>query len=373
MKPFVKWPGGKHEEYKIIKKYFPKKIDKYVEPFIGGGAVYLAIAECKTYYINDKSIELINLYKMIKEQNKFFFNKLDDILYNWRLIEKIVDKHNIELIDKYLEYSNGTISEVNWSDFIVEFILKNKEEFNGILESTFNIDIKHFIDVLNKNFLQKTKRMKMLEIKNGELSREDLLRKIETAFKSSYYKHFRHLYNEALSYKISEEFRNAIFYFIREFCYSSMFRYNKSGKFNVPYGGISYNRKNVESKIDDMKNKNLISRLNNTVIMAEDFQVFLEKIKLTEKDFIFLDPPYDTEFSSYANSEFDRNDQKRLVKYLKETKAKFMLVIKNTEYISSLYQKENFYIKVFNKKYLVSFQNRNNKEVEHLIITNYEI
>ena len=46
-------------------------------------------------------------------------------------------------------------------------------------------------------------------------------------------------------------------------------------------------------------------------------------------------------------------------KYLKETKAKFMLVIKNTEYISSLYQKENFYIKVFNKKYLVSFQNRN--------------
>ena len=96
-------------------------------------------------------------------------------------------------------------------------------------------------------------------------------------------------------------------------------------------------------------------------------------INLTEKDFIFLDPPYDTEFSTYAKNDFDKDDQIRLSKFLKSTKAKFMLIIKNTDFIYNLYNNNGFYIKSFDKKYLVSFQNRNNKDVEHLIITNYEM
>ena len=50
-----------------------------------------------------------------------------------------------------------------------------------------------------------------------------------------------------------------------------------------------------------------------------------------------------------------------------------MLIIKNTDFIYNLYRNNGFYIKSFDKKYLVSFQNRNNKDVEHLIITNYEM
>lgn len=50
-----------------------------------------------------------------------------------------------------------------------------------------------------------------------------------------------------------------------------------------------------------------------------------------------------------------------------------MMVIKNTDFIYSLYNKEDIYISTFDKKYLESFQNRNNKEAEHLIITNYKI
>jgi DNA adenine methylase len=84
-----------------------------------------------------------------------------------------------------------------------------------------------------------------------------------------------------------------------------------------------------------------------------------------------LDPPYDTEFSTYAGNEFNKNDQIRLANYLKKTKAKFMLVIKNTEFIYNLYNVKGFKIKSFDKKYLVSFQNRNDKDVEHLLITNY--
>ena len=70
----------------------------------------------------------------------------------------------------------------------------------------------------------------------------------------------------------------------------------------------------------------------------------------------------------------EKNDQKRLADYLiKECKAKWMIVIKNTEYIHNLYNKKRLYITSFDKTYQVSFMNRNNKNVEHLLITNYKI
>jgi Site-specific DNA methylase len=86
----------------------------------------------------------------------------------------------------------------------------------------------------------------------------------------------------------------------------------------------------------------------------------------------FLDPPYDSEFSTYANNAFTQNDQIRLADYLKsECRAKWMMVIKNTPLISSLYSGNGLSIQSFDKKYLVSFMNRNDKNAEHLIITNY--
>ena len=150
-----------------------------------------------------------------------------------------------------------------------------------------------------------------------------------------------------------------------------MFRYNKKGDFNVPYGGISYNRKNFGAKIDRLRDEELVEHLNKTIIKCMDFEDFLNEVQPTVGDFLFLDPPYDTDFSTYANNKFDKEDQQRLANYLKNTKANFMLVIKNTDFIYSLYQ--GFNIKSFNKKYMVSFQNRNDKKAEHLLITNYKI
>src|SRR5205807_6595584 len=90
-------------------------------------------------------------------------------------------------------------------------------------------------------------------------------------------------------------------------------------------------------------------------------------------DFIFLDPPYDSEFSTYTQNTFDKRDQERLAHYLlNRCAAKFMLVIKNTPTIFNLYAEKGLNIQTFDKKYLVSFQDRNNRESEHLMITNYD-
>jgi len=47
-----------------------------------------------------------------------------------------------------------------------------------------------------------------------------------------------------------------------------------------------------------------------------------------------------------------------------------MLIIKNTPFIYDLYSKAKLNISAFEKKYLVSFMNRNNKDVKHLLIKN---
>jgi len=184
--------------------------------------------------------------------------------------------------------------------------------------------------------------------------------------------HLRHLYNNTNGYEISSGSATAIFFLVRENAYASMFRYNGRGEFNVPYGGISYNRKDLARKIAYMRSPQLQRHFANTVIENMDFEAFLQKHTPEAGDFIFLDPPYDSEFSTYTQNAFDKRDQERLAHYLlNQCKAKFMLVIKNTPTIFNLYHGKGLNVQTFDKKYLVSFQDRNNRESEHLMITNY--
>ena len=215
--------------------------------------------------------------------------------------------------------------------------------------------------------------MHSIEQKKGKLSEEDVELNILTALKSAIYMYYRYLHNNQED--LSDFVNSAIYYFIRNYTYSSMFRYNSKGEFNVPYGGMGYNKNRLKTKISYLKSSYLKDRLRNTVIENTDFFDFFKNKKTVENDFVFLDPPYDTEFSTYDKNNFDFSDQKRLSDLLiNRLKCNWMLVIKNTEFIHGLYNnKENVFINYFDKKYAVSFMNRNDRETEHLMITNYEI
>lgn len=373
-KGLLKWAGGKEKELDIILQSLPESINRYIEPFVGGGAVYFNI-NIKESYINDKSKELILLYKLIKKQNKNFFYKLEEINKCWILLNTIVDNNKEALIaicKNYLNYDQPENETIGVENAIYSFVISHANEFNGLLSNEFNIDIDNFIEEIIKRLIYKIKRIKKLEYKYGKMNENDILENVECAFKSAFYLHFRYLYNDRHNKRIDEEFASAIFYFIREFTYASMFRYNSKGEFNVPYGGISYNHKDMTKKIEYLKSKELHKYLQNTEIYELDFEDMFNIVKPRKGDFIFLDPPYDSEFSTYAQNEFTLKDHERLANYLSHTKAYFMLIIKNTDYIHNLYNNRGFYIHEFDKKYLVSFRNRNKKDVTHLIITNYE-
>lgn len=73
VKPFLKWAGGKGQLLPEIEMYYPfadKKITKYAEPFVGGGAVLFDILskyDLKEVYISDINAELINAYRIIRD------------------------------------------------------------------------------------------------------------------------------------------------------------------------------------------------------------------------------------------------------------------------------------------------------------------
>jgi len=368
--PLIKWAGGKESELKYILPNLPDSFERYFEPFVGGGAVYFAIT-ANEMFINDKSTELITLYKLVKSGDKEFFGKLTEINKYWRLLEDIVENNAIEFLDIYKRYSPENVRLLKIKDRVTEFVLEHHEEFSGILKASFNLDIDNFIGEVIRNVTNKIDRMRVIEREKGNLSKKDILSNVEGALKSAFYMHFRHLYNKKQKYGINRSFATAIFYFVREYCYASMFRYNSKGEFNVPYGGIQYNRKDFLKKIKAMQSDSCRVHFRQTEIFNCDFEEFLKQNKPRKRDFIFFDPPYDTDFSTYAKNEFDKQDQIRLANYLYKTKAKFILIIKSTDFILGLYSGHDFNIRSFDKKYVVSFQDRNDKNAEHLLITNY--
>lgn len=75
VRPFVKWAGGKRQILPEILQSIPHKFNKYFEPFVGGGALFFELRP-KEAVINDLNSELINLYKVIKNNPKELIDEL---------------------------------------------------------------------------------------------------------------------------------------------------------------------------------------------------------------------------------------------------------------------------------------------------------
>jgi DNA adenine methylase len=294
------------------------------------------------------------------------------LLYQWQRLTHFANSHAKKLSAMYEAYSMEEYTPELMKEKIVAFIRCYTEEFKTMFTFFLELNVDNFILEIERNLIRKTTRMKLLENQRGKLPEIDIVANIESALKSAFYMHLRYLYNKMKEHKISSDMAAAIFFFVRENAYASMFRYNSRGEFNVPYGGITYNRKDLQRKITYLQSAEIRSHLANTVIENMDFEAFLQKYPPEANDFIFLDPPYDSEFSTYTQNEFSKQDQERLAYYLlNQCPARFMLVIKNTPLIYALYSNKGLNIQKFKKRYLVSFQDRNYREAEHLVITNF--
>lgn len=80
--PFLKWVGGKRQLLSQMEPYFPKQINRYYEPFVGGGAVFFHLWDrIETAYLSDMDADLIDAYQCVR-------NRCDELLVElmqWQL------------------------------------------------------------------------------------------------------------------------------------------------------------------------------------------------------------------------------------------------------------------------------------------------
>lgn len=122
-----------------------------------------------------------------------------------------------------------------------------------------------------------------------------------------------------------------IFYYLNRTCFNGLCRFSSKGEFNVPFGKY----KTINYTKDFLK---YVKPLKNWEFTNLDF----EELEIEADDFIYADPPYDVEFTTYSKEGFDWEEQKRLVKWLSKFSNPIILVNQATSRVVDLYKSAGF-------------------------------
>ena len=134
-KPFVKWVGGKSQLLEEIRKKYPQKIERYCEPFVGGGAVLFDILQKfqpKEVLINDINKELINTYLQVKNHCEELINQLNELQTQYKKLGQ--EDRKVLFYEKRTRYNALKVNgdELENLEKATLFIFLNKTCFNGL-------------------------------------------------------------------------------------------------------------------------------------------------------------------------------------------------------------------------------------------------
>ena len=175
--PFIKWAGGKSQLLNEIRKLYPKSVDRYCEPFVGGGAVLFDILknfQPKEVLINDINSQLINTYIQIRDNMNYVIESLSKIqeLYLHLDLEK-----RKEYYYKQRDRFNEGIAffNIQKSEMAVLFIFLNKTCFNGLYrvnkKGAFNVPMGAYKNPMicdEKNLRNVSHLLKNVQISCGD-------------------------------------------------------------------------------------------------------------------------------------------------------------------------------------------------------------
>jgi DNA adenine methylase len=299
IKPILKWAGGKGQLLEQIAKHLPQeliegKIDCYIEPFVGGGAVFFWVAQnfnIRKFYLSDINQELILLYRTIQKDVNSLIEELKKIENEYLILNE--EKRKIYFFNKRNNYN----------------------------------DFKNQIDLKN--------------------------------FERSWFT------------------RSAEIIFLNRTCFNGLFRVNKKGYFNVPFG----NYKNP--RICNTNNLILAAKLlQKATIQYSDFTQIQNLA--TPQTFVYFDPPYrpltrTASFKSYSQFDFNDDEQKRLANFyqkLDHQGTKLMLsnsdpknIDKNDNFFDELYS--DFTINRIQANRMINSKTSGRGAISELLITNY--
>jgi len=128
----------------------------------------------------------------------------------------------------------------------------------------------------------------------------------------------------------------SLFYYLNRTGFNGLCRFNQQGEFNVPFGRyarIGYTR-------DFLAYRDVFGSWEIT-------NVDIEAIALADDDFVYADPPYDVEFTTYSRDGFSWEDQQRTAAFLAKHPGPVVLVNQATPRIEQLYRKLGYDVRFF--------------------------
>ncbi|OUQ08567.1 modification methylase [Massilimicrobiota sp. An142] len=273
LNPVVKWAGGKRQLLDEITEMIPDNYTEYIEPFLGGGAVLFGSHPEKAV-INDCNEELMNVYKVIRDNP-------DELI-------KALENH----------------SKNNSSDYFYKVRAYDRDE------SIYNA-----------------------------------MTDIEKAARTLY---------------------------LNKTCYNGLYRVNKSGQFNTPYG--KYKNPNITNEKAIREISKYLND-NNIEIRSGDYKNILDDAN--EGSFVYMDPPYmpisnSSAFAGYTSDRFNAERQAELKEACDELDKKgvrFLQSNSDCEYIRELYKDYN--MRVVRAKRNINCESNGRSAVNELLIYNY--
>jgi DNA adenine methylase len=149
-----------------------------------------------------------------------------------------------------------------------------------------------------------------------------------------FYRH-RHRFNQLIKYQQADTPEAAqLFYYLNRTCFNGLCRFNQSGEFNVPFG--RYRTINYETDFSQY-----VGVLGKWVFTSGD----LQELQLQRDDFVYADPPYDVEFTSYSAGGFSWQDQVRTADWLSKHPGPVVISNQATSRIVDLYSSLDFEVR----------------------------
>lgn len=133
LKPFTKWVGGKRQLLDDLKAQLPTQYNRYLEPFVGGGALFFSLTP-EDAIINDLNKELINVYRVIKNEPEALIAELrKHQKYNSK--EYYLDIRSMDRDDRFAQLSDAKKA--------ARIMYMLRVDFNGLyrvnLKGQFNV------------------------------------------------------------------------------------------------------------------------------------------------------------------------------------------------------------------------------------------
>lgn len=292
--PFF-YVGDKFKLLPQLKENFPKDIDRFIEPFCGGGSVFLN-TNANQYLLNDIDSNMVSLHKFLIEYSKnqeSFWKKINDTINHYGLSAS---------------YFGKTVSKELREEFPKTYFAKYNKKAYANLRADYNAD--------------KSNTM--------------------------------------------------LLYMLLIYGFNHMIRFNAKGDFNLPVGNVDFNNNVVNALnayYETVKNKDII-------FFNMDFEAFLNCLDLTEKDFVYLDPPYLITFSEY-NKLWNEDSEIRLIKVLDElNKRNIRFAVSNVLWHRRKYNGTfNAWAQKYNivriKSNYISFNDNTEKDTYEVLVKNY--